>query len=374
MAVITLILRRVMSMSMSSSSSTVSAAIAGAATASPFPKFDLFQQPEYIRAEAHAAEYAASPPIINHYSRYICLKPLIETGSRTSTHRETIESAFKHIEPFITNTLAEITGKIENKLCILPKGHNGKCMSKCHNNLFKKEAVASTRFGSKIDQAIYTTPGNDGIIYKNRHDRSFPIAVSSANERLIKDYERILSAGSGSGSVTKRSCAIPLCERSTPLMMATAYIDFMSYLLNIQGIDEYLTPDENLSIQEKEIIGFLQNTHKLFLDTFYKGYNRRIFTATCHRDGAGETGGFTRCAVRMYTFTPRDFVDTTRDSRFDISQNDIQIGHIVSRSDSEYTIRGLNVLFMSRRGNLIIGEENYLEEGWRDTLRGCLGE
>lgn len=342
-----------------------------------FPKFDLFQQPEYLRAQAHAAEFATSPHVVNHYRRYLCLQPIPETSK--TTHRATIESAFKQIEPFITNTLAEINEKAENKLCILPKGHSGKCMSKCHNNLFKRDATAaaaaSTRFGTKIDQAIYTTPGNDGIIYKNRHDRGFPIVVSSANERLIKEYERTLAAAgaaAAAGTVSKRSCAIPLCERSTPLMMATAYIDFMSYLLNIQGIDEYLTPDENLSAQEKEMIVFLQNTHKSFLDTFYRGYNRRIFTATCHGDGTGETGGFTRCAVRMYTFTPRDFVDTTRDSRFDISQNDIQIGHIVSRSDSEYTIRGLNVLFMSRRGNLIIGEENYLEEGWRDTLRGCL--
>jgi len=340
-----------------------------------FPKFDLFQQPEYLRAQAHAAEYATSPHVVNHYRRYLCLQPIPETSK--TTHRATIETAFKHIEPFITNTLDEITGKIENKLCILPKGHSGKCMSKCHNNLFKRDATAaaaaaSTRFGTKIDQAIYTTPGNDGIIYKNRHDRGFPIVVSSANERLIKEYERALAAAAAAGTVSKRSCAIPLCERSTPLMMATAYIDFMSELLNIRGIDEYLTPDENLSAQEKEMIAFLQNTHKQFLDTFYRGYNRRIFTATCHGDGTGETGGFTRCAVRRYTFAPRDFVDTTRDSRFDISQNDIQIGHIVSRSDSEYTIRGLNVLFMSRRGNLIIGEENYLEEGWRDTLRGCL--
>ena len=339
------------------------------ASVASFPKFDLFQQPEYLRAQAHAAEYATSPPIINHYGRYICLKPLSETGSRPSTHRVTIDAAFKHMEPFITNTLDEITGKIENKLCILPKGHSGKCMSKCHNNLFKRDATAaaaaSTRFGTKIDQAIYTTPGNDGIIYKNRHDRGFPIVVSSANERLIKEYERTLAAAGA--TATKRSCAIPLCERSTPLMMATAYLDFMSSLLNIQGIDEYLTPDENLSAQEKEMIAFLQNTHKLFLDTFYRGYNRRIFA-----DRSDGGSGFTRCAVRRYTFTPRDFVDTTRDSRFDISQNDIQIGHIVSRSDSEYTIRGLNVLFMSRRGNLIIGEENYLEEGWRDTLRGCL--
>jgi hypothetical protein len=337
------------------------------ASVASFPKFDLFQQPEYLRAQAHAAEYATSPPIINHYGRYICLKPLSETGSRPSTHRDTIETAFKQIEPFITNTLDEITGKIENKLCILPKGHSGKCMSKCHNNLFKKAATAaaSTRFGTKIDQAIYTTPGNDGIIYKNRHDRGFPIVVSSANERLIKEYERTIAVAGA--TATKRSCAIPLCERSTPLMMATAYLDFMSSLLNIEGIDEYVTPDENLSAQEKEMIAFLQNTHKLFLDTFYRGYNRRIFADRI--DGGSR---FTRCAVRRYTFTPRDFVDTTRDSRFDISQNDIQIGHIVSRSDSEYTIRGLNVLFMSRRGNLIIGEENYLEEGWRDTLRGCL--
>ena len=344
-----------------------------------FPKFDLFQQPEYLRAQAHAAEFATSPHVVNHYRRYLCLQPIPETSK--TTHRATIETAFKHIEPFITNTLDEITGKIENKLCILPKGHSGKCMSKCHNNLFKKAATtaaaASTRFGTKIDQAIYTTPGNDGIIYKNRHDRGFPIVVSSANERLIKEYERTIAvAGAATATATatatvatatKRSCAIPLCERSTPLMMATAYVDFMSYLSNIQGIDEYLTPDENLSAQEKEMIAFLQNTHKPFLDTFYRGYNRRIFT-----DRSDGGSGFTRCAVRRYTFTSRDFVDTTRDSRFDISQNDIQIGHIVSRSDSEYTIRGLNVLFMSRRGNLIIGEENYLEEGWRDTLRGCL--
>jgi hypothetical protein len=338
----------------------VPAVAAVAAVAAPFPKFDLYQQPEYLVAEARAAEYAASPLVVDHYCKYICLKPM---GSKMPVG--TITTAFNQIEPFVTNTLDEINEKTEKKLCVLPKGHAGKCVSKCHKNLFKKVPQFAGRIGTKIDQAIYTTPGNDGVIYKNRADRSFPITVSYANERLIKDYERTTTK-----TETKRGCAIPLCDRSTPLMMATAYVDYMTYLLNIQGIGEYLTPPEKLTAQEKEMIDFLQNTHKEFLDTFYRGYNRRIFSTAPTAEGVDSQ--VTRCAVRAYTFTPTDFVDDTRDSRFTISQNDIQIGHIISRSDSEYTIRGLNVLFMTRRGNLIIGEENYLEEGWRNTLRGCL--
>jgi hypothetical protein len=70
----------------------------------------------------------------------------------------------------------------------------------------------------------------------------------------------------------------------------------------------------------------------------------------------------------------KDFADVTRDVRVDIRDEDIQMGHIESRSEEQSSIRGGNLVFMSRRGNLIIGERNFLENVWKDELRAICAD
>ena len=47
----------------------------------------------------------------------------------------------------------------------------------------------------------------------------------------------------------------------------------------------------------------------------------------------------------------------------------IQLGHCCPRSDREYTIRGFNIVVMTRDGNRIVGDYNFLEDGWITLLR-----
>ena len=50
------------------------------------------------------------------------------------------------------------------------------------------------------------------------------------------------------------------------------------------------------------------------------------------------------------------------------------------RKNNEFTSRGFNILFMSRRGNLILGDYSLLEQNWYNELldiiklQGCYNE
>ena len=86
--------------------------------------------------------------------------------------------------------------------------------------------------------------------------------------------------------------------------------------------------------------------------------NRDIF------DGNGNT----MCVVTKYPLKLSDIVDITRDNRVDIRDEDLQMGHVIPRSDDYFTITGFNLVPMSRKGNLMIGEDIFTENKWITDL------
>jgi hypothetical protein len=186
---------------------------------------------------------------------------------------------------------------------------------------------------------IFQSPGNDQYIYKNRTSRLFPIPIPKSYERIINDKKN------------KLKCAIPLSDFTTPFMLATTYIDYMCYLLNVVDIHEHI-------LVNKKIIDVMKTDHKDFIIEYFQKYNRILFDISTKN---------TVCAITRNIILTKDIADITRDNRIDIKQSDIQLGHIISRRDTLFTIRGLNIVMMSREGNRIIGEENYIEN--RKTAR-----
>ena len=171
----------------------------------------------------------------------------------------------------------------------------------------------------------------------------FPIILSSNDERLIKCKH------------IKLKCSIPLKEYSTPFQLATAYIDWFTYILNVQDMDT-LIKDCNLW----DMIHSSINSHKLFLDKFYKLYNRNIFN---------KDTGYTICPIQKNILSIKNIADISRDNRININDMDVQMGHIHCRSDEEFTIRGTNLVMMSREGNRIIGEHSFINDKWIQKLQ-----
>ncbi len=220
------------------------------------------------------------------------------------------------------------------KCCVLPRGHQDKCSTTY--DIFIKSSLTE-KLISSVEKAIYYTPGNDDYVYKNRAQRLYPYAISAEDEKKIKDKD------------IKKKCAIPLKDASTPICMAQAYLDYMTFIYNIKGIDKYICYNENIC---KMLVD-----HKKTLIDYYK--NRYIF----------DKDGYTICAVTRKTLSVLNFADPDRDNRINIDEDDIQMGHCVPRNDNMVTIRGKNLVPMTRKGNRIIGDNNYCEDKWIDDLK-----
>jgi hypothetical protein len=288
---------------------------------------DIYDNECWKTCESHAQEWENGEG--EYYKSILCCK---EVNSRKNG-KETIQKSFTKIEKFITNTFEDILNKIEQPKCILQKGHSGKCCDNIHTKIFKN---LPKKIITKIDTSIYCTPGNDDYIYKNRSTRNFPIALSSALEAEIRDKK------------TKLACAIPLKDRSTSFMMICAYTDYLTYILNIRGVKELMKDiEEHLSYIE------LLDKHKEFLCRSFKSKNRKIFNAE----------GYIICPVVGRELTIDDITGNS---------DEIQLGHCVPRSDNQYTIRGLNILLMTRDGNRIIGDDVFCEDVWIDKLKCIL--
>ena len=248
--------------------------------------------------------------------------------------------AIEKSEKWIENTGVKFLSGRENlkKLCVLPKGHRGKC---CDNfgDIFKKGEIRK-QLKKKWNSAIYSTPGNDGYVYINRASRLYRFVLSKIQQKIIRDKK------------IKKSCAIPLQDASTPLLLCYAYVDYMVYVCNIKGIEKLL----NTSAPHYKTIMDMLTSHKQHLiDQFAP---RKIF----------DDEGYTMCVIPQVRSRVEDFCDPTRDMRYDCRDTDIQLGHVECRSDRVVSIRGENLLPMSRRGNLIIGEHNFMKNTWIDEL------
>lgn len=260
-----------------------------------------------------------------HYSLLMCGN--ITNAGPTQTHSE------------YTKDSKILSGRENLKhQCVLPKGHPGKC---CHhfNGIFKKTDIAN-KVKTKSDTAIYKTPGNDDIVFKNRASRLFGTVLSTREQKKIRDKQ------------VKKSCAIPLQDASTPFHLLCAYLDYMVFIVNIKGIEKLL----DTSAPHYETIMNMLSIHKQHLiDGFAP---RKIF----------DDEGYTMCVITQVRSRLEDFCDPTRDMRTDCRDTDIQLGHVECRSDRVVSIRGENLLPMSRRGNLIIGEHNFMKNTWIEEL------
>lgn len=308
----------------------------------PVNKFDLYNNPEYNEATAEAEQFENSD-VADYYKNHFCLKECGEYKIRENTLRE----HYKNIEPFVHNSFEDVKNHRNKHLCILIKGHIGKCCDK--PALFKKNKI-SNKLIKSIDGCIYQSPGNDDYVYKNRASRLHPIYIPKSIERQIRNKNK------------KLKCAIPTCEYSTPFMLATAYIDWLCYIINIQDINEIVLSE--LSETNLNLISMLKNQHKTFLSNYFIQFNRKVF----------DENNNTVCAIARNIVLTKHVSDPTRDNRIDIDPEDIQMGHIKSRSDNYFSVRGTNIVMMTRYGNRVIGEDSFIENAWIEKLKNIINQ
>jgi hypothetical protein len=279
----------------------------------------LYNHPKYQSCIQHAAVWEQENG--EHYRNLLCLKPAPSTANDVST----VSVAHEKLAGKITETLEEVLAKRQDFLCVLPKGHTGQCKHKPHSKFITNDTI-----GCKLDW-VYGGPGNNGNIYKNRYNRLDPIVVPDELEKKWKDKTVMLK------------CAIPLSEASTSFMMAAAYLDYITFLFNVEGIEEYINTDyEHLS--DFQAIVHIHGAH---LREHYARYDRTIF----------DEEGFTICPVTTDRIKPEHLANS------DITDSSaVQLGHVVPRSETEFTIRGKNILFMTREGNRLVGDHVFTED------------
>jgi hypothetical protein len=277
-------------------------------------KINIFENEKYISCEKDATEWEKHQGA--YYTSLICCKPVRETKPVKS-----LELAYVKFSQFCTNTLEEIIEKQQTNLCVLPHGHTGECSKNPHMKMFKSGGLSN-----KFDTGIYSTPGNDDVI-------------SDEAERKIKNKEK------------KLSCAIPLKDRSTPLMLAAAYVDYLVLVVNVSDIASIKEEHEFWEMYQECL-----TVHKQNLIKYFSERNRSQFNEA----------GFTTCSVNGYEFKIDDLI---RDSRVSPKETDTQLGHCLSRKDTRYTIRGFNISLMTREGNRLVGDYDFFDDTWINKLR-----
>lgn len=285
----------------------------------------LLSHPKIQSCLAHDSQWTAEHGAL--YTARLCLKPI-----KSKRTMDTVIAAHTALAGKVTETCETFTARYADTLCVLPPGHSGACTHAPH-----KKLITNTCIAGKLDW-IYTTPGDDDYIYKNRCSRLFPIAVPDDLEKQWRDKS------------VKLRCAIPLREASTPFLLATAYLDYLTLILHVEGIDTVL----DTTYPHLQAIREITATHLETLRSYYAGFQRRIV----------DKDGFSICPVTT------DRISVAQLSNSDIKEDGaIQLGHVVPRSETEFTIRGKNLLLMSREGNRIVGDNVFTEDVWLNRLR-----
>lgn len=287
--------------------------------------FDLFNNESINKCYEDAEKWTEHTG--NYYKSILCCKELKEKNTAT------LQNAYQNFQKFCVNQYDEIESKTQCYLCVLPIGHTGKCCCNPHVKMFDKSLK------NKFDSGIYSTPGNDGYIFKNRHNRLFPIAIPDSYEREIKNKD------------FKLQCAIPLKDKSTPLMMAGAYLDYLVFVANVSNVNTIKAEHEYWPLYDSILL-----SHKIYLNDYFASKCRKIFNAN----------GFTECPVTGYEFVIDDFM---RDCRTNVSDIDVQLGHCIARKDTVFTIRGCNITVMTREGNRLVGDYDFFDDIWIKKLK-----
>ena len=279
------------------------------------------------------SRYAEQFESNTHYSDLMCLKP---TGQVPKYD----ESLARYTERF---DLGNMRDNLRHR-CVLPEGHEGKCTHKYDFLLKDKKEPTSEKLLGSIDLAIYSTPGNDDFVCKNRASRLYKVALTNEQEKEIRDKNE------------KKKCAIPLKDASTPMLLAQAYLDWWTFIIHTERIEDLLA-DTPLA---RSVMDMLKMNKQYLQNVVFQ--NRQIF----------DNEGYSICVIKRNRLKITDFADPTRNNRTEILDTDIQLGHCVPRSDNYPTIRGGNLIPMSRRGNLIIGEHLFTEDKWIEELQNIV--
>jgi hypothetical protein len=212
--------------------------------------------------------------------------------------------------------------KSAKNYCSLPKNHAGRC-SGSYEKFFDPE------FANKLKDCS-VTPGDDDILFKNRARRTFPIQVSKSRYRELNEKHR------WKGNNLRMKAAVPLEHAGTPFTVATAQYDFASLLMLQKGIRHKLPKDVEAAL-------LLRARHLV-----EKLKEKRIFITN--------STGYLCDAVVGCTLEPEWYsIESGSDP------NQIQFGHIYPLSPKKYMTRGMNVIPITRRGN-IIQSDNPLNE------------
>ncbi len=311
------------------------------------PELSKLFDDDFRTAMVHAVGWGNTQ--IKNYKNKFCLKEL-----KKSVQEKTINSSLDRLilscqEKDINVTIADIKKVVNNmdykSRCCLPKNHKGACLKTLPWGKVLSKSKKS--YLTQLDW-VYNTPGNNDFIFKNRSSRLFPIKLSDTVEKKIRDKN------------IKRKCAIPLKDGSSPLMAVTCYIDLCSYLLRTDGFWNLLNFKEThiKKIDIKNMFNFYKKDHFKYISNKFLESNRKISkktdkTVLC-------------CPVRGSTIKIEDLV---RDIKDDLS---IQFGHVIPRSNTQMMTRGQNVVLMTRRGNLLIGDHNFLSDTWLTEIKRVL--
>ncbi len=268
----------------------------------------MFVTDELKRAVTEAEEFQKN----SEYKDLICLKP-----TNGGVKESTFKTALKAISPYCTKSDIEFYEHFYQKhsspLCVFPKGHSEKCSGSL-NSFFDEN------FQLKLKDCD-TTPGDDDILFKNRARRIFPVQVTKAQYTVLNAKYK------WKGNVALKA-AIPAENAGTSFTIATSIFEFASILLLQKGISHSLPSKVHkfLYARAQEVAGKLAKRSIYIVD----------------RDG------YLCDAVLGCTLEPEWYgIEDKRDPY------QIQFGHIDPLRGDRYMTRGMNVLPVTRRGNLI---------------------
>ena len=292
------------------------------------PKFNLYDNEEYNKCKEDAQRWENEYG--SYYKSIMCCREL--EGGCTN---KTIEEAYEKIKPHICNSLEEVMAHKQKHVCVLPIGHEGKCCSSLNNLFLNKQFQNSMAW-------IWTTEGDDSFIYKNRASRLFPIAIPDSFEKKIKDKNHRLS------------CAIPIKNATTSLMAAAATWDYAVLHCSIDPQGHVFANKEFLTKYNLETA--LQS-HKAKMITIYAEQNKTLF----------DSQGSTICPVIGQRIGIQHVINPDR-----CNPLGIQLGHVLPRSNTRHTIRGFNLVLMTRTGNRLVGEHDFNSQDWLEILRSTV--
>lgn len=262
----------------------------------------LVNQPELVEAKRDHDEWLKN--VYPYYSHSFCLKCIPGSGCRTRT----VETSLSKIKGYISDEANAFTN--EEYLCVLPKGHSGRCRSNYNS---------PCKVTKKKLEYIQTTEGAAGPL-KNRMSRLFPVRFSKETAKYMKAH-KVYGA------------AIPIENASTPEGVATCLIDIYTYLQKVKG--EFVHPHFELN-----------------------WFRLRARYPLISRDDT------LVCPVTGEPITMDMIAKNAREN-----ETGVQIGHLNCRSERSFTIRGMNIFLMTRRGNRLVGEERFDSPHFRQRLR-----